>query len=221
MNSFASIDNSDPADDHSSRHTQAGECYLHTRCCMKHWHLRTPAFGKRKRQKTTPAEVYDEDAEFDEYLEYAYNSGNCSEDEDEGLNARLTAARNAYFGHPPSPSPSFFRVFGACTCDLCAESAATNTTYPPEIREQKLKEYETWRQETLRLQLEAKNSRKERYMTHLALRRTRAMTVVAAALGMTEEEKKGWDSHSWRGWRKTHEVEAERWSLTGYESNYL
>ncbi|TEB31840.1 hypothetical protein FA13DRAFT_1732134 [Coprinellus micaceus] len=118
---------------------------------------------------------------------------------------------------PPSPTPSFVRVFGWCTCEDCQERARESTFYPPDVREEKLRQYDEWNADRRRALEQAALERKERYTTYLALRRRRALNVVGETLGLSAVEVRLWDEESYPRWWKGVESGVNRRASLGYE----
>ncbi|KAJ3543987.1 hypothetical protein NMY22_g2947 [Coprinellus aureogranulatus] len=121
---------------------------------------------------------------------------------------------------PASPTPSFVRVFGWCTCEGCQERAQNSTHYPPDIREEKLRQYEEWNAARLKAIEKAKLERKERFTTHLVLKRHRALKVVGEMFGLDEMELREWDDESYGRWWEGVKGEVERRGNLGYEPPY-
>ena len=121
---------------------------------------------------------------------------------------------------PPSPTPSFVRVFGWCTCEDCQERARESTFYPPGIREEKLRQYDEWNAERKRALEKATLERNERFTTYLALRRRRALDVVGETLGLSAVEVQLWDEESYPRWWKGVESRVNRRASLGYEAAF-
>ncbi|RXW16977.1 hypothetical protein EST38_g8888 [Candolleomyces aberdarensis] len=103
---------------------------------------------------------------------------------------------------PPSPTPSYVKVFGvySCTCAGCVAQAKANPYYPPSVREEKLKLYREWQEKQRRKAREQQRKNQLATIKDQDLRRNRAILVVARALNLSELEAEQWRAQSHEKW---------------------